>query len=218
MVSSGEAVSGPETVSGTAARRIRKHPDERRAEILAAAADIALAEGMERITLRAVAERIGVRPGLITHYYPSAEDLVIAAFVRAAEDERRGAYPAEGTPLARLATVVRDMEAPSSDPLSKLWLNARHLSRFTPALAEAVHEQEKLNVASLLAIIEDGTADGSFRCEDPLAACVRILVAVDGHGAYVNDVGGFTHAAYASFVTDTAEWALGLRPGALAAA
>src|SRR6478735_1332127 len=106
-------------VSSPAPRRIRKHPDERRAEILAAAADIALAEGMECITLRAVAERIGVRPGLITHYYPSAEDLVIAAFVRAAEDERRGAYPAEGTPLARLAAVVRDMEAPSSDPLSK---------------------------------------------------------------------------------------------------
>lgn len=197
---------------------MRKHPDERRAEILAAAADIALAEGLERITLRAVAERIGVRPGLITHYYPSAEDLVIAAFVRAAEGEREAAYPAEGTSLARIATLVRDMEAPASDPVSKLWLNARHLSRFTPALAEAVHEQEKLNVASLLAIIEAGVADGTFRCDDPLAACVRILVAIDGHGASVNDVGGFTHDAYARFVTDTAEWALGLAPGALAAA
>ncbi|WP_345542367.1 TetR/AcrR family transcriptional regulator [Microbacterium jejuense] len=199
-------------------RRVRKHPDERRAEILEAAADIALAEGLERITLRAVADRIGVRPGLITHYHPSAEDLVIAAFVRAAEGERDTAYPSEGSPLARVATLVRDMEDPSSDPLSKLWLNARHLSRFTPALAVAVSEQETLNVASLLAIIEDGVADGSFRCDDALAACVRILVAIDGHGAYVNDVGGFTHEAYRRFVSDTAEWALGLAPGALATA
>ena len=205
-------VSSPET------RRIRKHPDERRAEILVAAADIALAEGLEGITLRAVAERIGVRPGLITHYYPSAEDLVVAAFVRAAEDERDGTHPAEGAPLVRVAELVSEMEAPSSDRLSKLWLNARHLSRFTPALAEAVREQEQLNVASLLAMIEGGVADGTFRCDDPLAACVRILVAIDGHGAYVNDVGGFSHEAYDCFVSDTAEWALGLTPGALAAA
>lgn len=205
-------------VSSPEMRRVRKHPDERRAEILAAAADIALAEGLERITLRAVAERIGVRPGLITHYYPSAEDLVIAAFVRAAEGERVAVYRPDGSALARLAALVRDMEAPSADALSKLWLNARHLSRFTPALAEAVHEQEKLNVASLLAIIDDGIADGTFRCDDPLAACVRILVAIDGHGAYVNDIGGFTHSAYERFVTDTAEWALGLAPGVLAAA
>lgn len=205
-------------VSSLEARRVRKQPDERRAEILAAAADIALAEGLECITLRAVAERIGVRPGLITHYYPSAEDLVIAAFVRAAESERDGADPVEGAPLARVAAFVRDMEAPSSDPISKLWLNARHLSRFIPALAEAVHEQEKLNVASLLAMIEGGVADGTFRCDDPLAACVRILVAIDGHGAYVNDIGGFIHEAYGCFVSDVTEWALGLAPGALAAA
>ncbi|MFD4957607.1 TetR family transcriptional regulator [Microbacterium sp. NPDC058389] len=208
-------VSSPDVRPGT--RRVRKHPDERRAEILAAAADIALDEGLERITLRAVAERIGVRPGLITHYYPSAEDLVIAAFVRAAEGERATAYPTQGAPLARVATLVYDMESPASDPLSKLWLNARHLSRFTPALAQAVHEQEQLNVASLRAIIDDGIADGTFRCDDALAACVRILVAIDGHGAYVNDVGGFTHEAYRLFVTDTAEWALGLERGTLAA-
>ncbi|MRG59276.1 TetR family transcriptional regulator [Agromyces sp. CFH 90414] len=202
-------------VSSPDARRVRKHPDERRAEILAAAAEIALAEGLEGITLRAVAERIGVRPGLITHYFPSAEDLVIAAFVRAAEGERETTHPANGAPLERIATFVRDMQAPSSDPLSKLWLNARHLSRFTPALAEAVHEQEQLNVSSLLAIIEAAVADGSVHCNDPLAACVRILIAIDGHGAYVNDTGGFAHEAYERFVADAAEWALGLAPGTL---
>ncbi|WP_350348384.1 TetR family transcriptional regulator [Agromyces sp. G08B096] len=204
-------------VSSANPRRVRKHPDERRAEILAAAADLAISEGLERITLRAVAARIGVRPGLITHYYPSAEDLVVAAFVRAAEQEREAAYPVEGAPLTRLATFVRAMQAPSSDPLSKLWLNARHLSRFTPALAEAVHEQGKLNISSLLAMIEAGVEDGTFRC-DPLAASVRILAAVDGHGSYVNDVGAFAHEAIDRFVSDTAEWALGLAPGALAGA
>lgn len=204
-------------VSSPEVRRIRKHPDERRAEILDAAAGIAITEGLECITLRAVAERIGVRPGLITHYYPSAEALVVAAFVRAAEGERDGAYPTEGAPLARVASFVHDMGAPSSDPVSKLWLNARHLSRFTPALAEAVREQGKLNVESLLEMIDAGVDDGTFRC-DPLAACVRIFAAIDGHGAYVNDVDGITHEALECFVSDTAEWALGLAPGTLAAA
>jgi AcrR family transcriptional regulator len=205
-------------VSSPGARRVRKHPHGRRAEILDAAADIALIEGLEGITLRAVAERIGVRPGLITHYFPSAEDLVIAAFVRAADGERGAARPSADPPLMRVAAFVNDMAAPSSDPLSRLWLNARHLSRFIPALAEAVREQEELNVSSLLAIIEDGVVDDTFRCGDPLAACVRILMAIDGHAAYVNDGGGgFHHDAYESFVSDTAEWALGLTPGTLSA-
>lgn len=205
-------------VSSPGNRRVRKQPEERRAEILAAAADIALAQGLECITLRAVAERIGVRPGLITHYFPSAEELVVAAFVKAAAGEREALFSLDGTPLQRVASLVAVLEAPVSDDLSRLWLNARHLSRFTPALADAVRGQEALNVDGLVAIVQAGIDDGTFPCRDAVAAGIRILAAVDGHGSYVNDGGGSVHEAADHFVTDVAEWALGLGPGALAAA
>ncbi|MFJ4264327.1 TetR family transcriptional regulator [Paenarthrobacter nicotinovorans] len=204
-------------VSSPATTRTRKLPDERRAEILAEAASIALSEGLERITLRAVADRLGVRPGLISHYYPAAEDLVVAAFVRAVSEEREELFPDGGTPLDRMAHLVSRMEGGVAAPLSRLWLNARHLCRFMPALDEALQAQEHLDRSRLVALIEDGVAAGEFATRDPFAACVRILVAIDGVGAYVNNVGSFEVDAFTRFVTDVAEWSLGIAPGSLRA-
>src|SRR4051794_21027519 len=92
--------------SSASEARSRKRPEERREEILSAAAAIALDEGLERITLRAVAGRLGVRPGLISHYFPAAEGLVEEAFVRAATVERERFFPDEGSPVQRLAHFV----------------------------------------------------------------------------------------------------------------
>ena len=202
-------------VSSPASTRTRKLPDERRAEILAEAASIALNEGLERITLRAVADRLGVRPGLISHYYPAAEDLVIAAFVLAVSEEREELFPDDGTPLERMAHLISRVEGDGAAPLSRLWLNARHLCRFMPALEEALQAQEHLDRSRLVALIDDGVASGEFAASDSFAACVRILVAIDGVGAYVNNVGSFEEEAFTRFVTDVAEWSLGVPGGKL---
>ncbi|WP_017198853.1 TetR family transcriptional regulator [Arthrobacter sp. M2012083] len=205
-------------VSSPASQRVRKLPDERRAEILAEAASIALGEGLERITLRAVADRLGVRPGLISHYYPAAEDLVIAAFVRAVSEEREELFPDDGTPLERTAHLVSRIEGSGAVELTRLWLNARHLCRFIPALTEALLDQEYLDRNRLTALIEDGVASGDFMVEDPFAACIRIWVAIDGVGSYVNNAESFEYDAFKRFVTDVAEWSLGVQAGELRAA
>ncbi|WP_318152948.1 TetR family transcriptional regulator [Microbacterium helvum] len=205
-------------VSSGGERRIRKRPEERREEILSAAAAIALAEGLERVTLRAVADRLGVRPGLITHYFPAAEDLVAAAFARAAAGERAQLFPVEGDPLSRLRRFVEVIGGDESRDLSRLWLNARHLSRFSPVLDAAVIEQEERNDAGIGALIEDGVAAGVFTVDDAIRAGVRILMAVDGQSAYVNNTRDDGGAAYRDFVAETAEWTLGLRAGTLTSA
>lgn len=195
--------------------RSRKRPEERREEILAAAAEIALAEGLERITLRAVADRLGVRPGLITHYFPAAEDLVIEAFTRAAELERERFFPADGAPLDRVAHFIGYIESGTSRPLAQMWLNARHLSRFSAALGAALDEQDALDRERLMAMIEAGIASGAFPDVDAEAACIRILIAVDGGGSYVNSPAGSTHPAHQRIVADVADWALGLERGSI---
>lgn len=202
-------------VSSPSSQRVRKLPEERRAEILAEASRIALTDGLERITLRAVADGLGVRPGLISHYYPSAEDLVIAAFVRAVSDEREELFPGDGDPVTRIARMVARIESNHAFELSRLWLSARHLCRFTPALGEALQEQESLDRRRLTAVIEDGIATGDFTADDPFTACIRILVAIDGVGAYVNNTGSFPYEGFTRFVTDVAEWALGMPAGDL---
>jgi AcrR family transcriptional regulator len=198
--------------------RTRKAPEERREEILAAAADIALEEGLERITLRAVATRLGVRPGLISHYFPAAEDLVEEAFVRAATAERERFFPVDGPPVQRLAHFVDHIATGASLPLARLWLNARHLSRFTPSLDTTLQQQDALDRARLRALIEDGIAAGDFAAVDPEAASIRILIAVDGSGSYVNSRADLTHPAHARFLAEVCEWTLGMAPGTLARA
>lgn len=68
-------------------KRIRKSPEARRAEIVDTAAAVALSEGLECLTLRRIADELDVRPGLISHYFPSVEDLVAEAFGTAAGAE-----------------------------------------------------------------------------------------------------------------------------------
>lgn len=205
-------------MSSPAPRQIRKAPAERRSEIVAAAAEIALGDGLERITLRGVADRLGVRPGLINHYFPVAEELVVEAFALAIAGERETLFSAGGTPINRVAALIARIESSESRALAQLWLNARHLSRFHPALAESLAVQEEMDRDRLVALVDDGIRSGDFRTADALAAAVRIFTAVDGVGAYVNNVGTFSEDSYTHFVADTAEWALGLEPGVLRAA
>lgn len=193
----------------------RKQPGQRREEILEAAAGIALDDGLERITVRAVAERIGVRPGLISHYFPAVQDLVIAAFERAASGERTEALRGEGTPTERMARFVGFFASEASVPLSRLWLNARHLSRFSPALAAAIAAQESAYLERITEIVAAGLSAGEFSAPDAGAAAVRILMSVDATTTYVNDPPGPERFGYPKFVADVASWTLGLPDGAL---
>jgi len=196
-------------------RAARMSPEARRAQILATAAELALAEGLERVTLRAVADRLEVRHGLITHYFDTAEDLVVAAFVAAASADRELMFPADGTPIARVAHLARVNDSIEAGPLARLWLNARHLSRFSAPLAEALSQQDATDHDRLRALIDEGVRAGEFRASDADAAARRILLAIDGVCAYANDPVAYAAATEAGFVAETAERVLGLPEGRL---
>lgn len=199
----------------TPVRRLRKNPAERREEILDAAARIALDEGLERITVRAVADSVGVQPGLISHYFPVVQDLVAAAFERAAAEERDDLFPDSGTPTERVARLTTFIESEAAAPVSRLWLNARHLARFAPELEEILIAQEQIDFDRLTPVVAAGMASGEFVAVDAATAAVRILMAVDAFGTYANEQSGPRRPGSARFVTDAAEWALGLAPGSL---
>lgn len=195
--------------------RARKRPEERRAEILLEASRIALDAGLERVTLRAVADRLGVRPGLISHYFPAAEELVAAAFELAVTGERERLFSTSGGPRERLGRLVRRVTTGQADELARLWLNARHLGRFSPSLAASIAAQDAIDRDRMQDLVEAGVAAGEFRTDDTFAACVRIFVAIDGFSVYVNAVDAFDVPAYTRFVNDVCEWTLGLHPGTL---
>ncbi|POX38862.1 TetR family transcriptional regulator [Streptomyces sp. Ru73] len=199
-------------------KQTRKPPHERRAEIVRTAARVALAEGLELITLRRVADELGVRPSLIGHYFPAADDLVAEAFTYAAAAERDSLLPQEERhlpPVDRLALFLVRLTGGDCTDLSRLWLNARHLSRFKEPLRRAVGAQETATRGALVALIEEGrlAADGNV-----LRAALHILIAIDGMAAYSNTDAEGTDPLpadldLADLVIETTEYQLGLAPG-----
>ncbi|MFI6942606.1 TetR/AcrR family transcriptional regulator [Streptomyces sp. NPDC050418] len=220
--SSPAKTSSPAKAPGPAGppKRTRKPPQERRTEIVRTAAGIALAHGLELVTLRRVADELGVRPGLIGHYFPAADDLVAEAFAYAATQERDALMPEHEqdlAPLDRIARFLVRLTGGAHTDLSRLWLNARHLSRFKQPLREAVDGQETVTRTELVDLIERGgfeTRAGSLR------AALHILVAVDGMGSYANTDTGEGAALtetidLGDLVLETAETQLGLPSGTL---
>ncbi|MEB8339737.1 TetR/AcrR family transcriptional regulator [Streptomyces endophyticus] len=199
-------------------KRIRKSPAARRAEIVAKAASIALSEGLECITLRRIGEDLDVRPGLVSHYFPSAEELVAEAFGSAATGELDALLPEGGgdTPaVERLAGFLARTSGPAWDDISQLWINARHLSRYRDSLRVRVTRQGDAWRGRLTALIAEGVERGEFRTGDPEVVAMQILVVLDGLGADpVGDAKGLP-AGVARMAFRVAERELGLREGAL---
>ena len=99
---------------------------------------ISQAEGLSAVTLRRVATDLGVTPGLVSHYFSSAEQLIAAAFRTAAvADLDGGAHPGrrrvdpDGKIDALMDYVLDDV----SEEASALWLDAWSLGRRNPTLA-----------------------------------------------------------------------------------
>ncbi|GHB96283.1 TetR/AcrR family transcriptional regulator [Streptomyces rochei] len=203
-------------------KRIRKSPAARRAEIVAAASAVALSEGLECITLRRIAEELAVRPGLISHYFPAVEDLVAEAYGDAVGAELDALLPADragASPTRHLARFFARATGPAFDDISRLWLNARHLSRYRPALRERVAVQEAAWRDRLESLIRDGVEQEEFRTDDPMVAAIQILVVLDGLGMLVNSADTEDDPpAVRRLPITTAERELGLAEGALTAA
>ncbi|WP_227492786.1 TetR family transcriptional regulator [Brevibacterium sp. CFH 10365] len=202
-------------MSNSGRARVRKPSSERRREILAAAAVIALDEGLEAITLRAVAARLDVRPGLVSHYFPVVGALVVEAFTTAAREGQLDTRSSDDTPAERLAAIIGDLRSEEAHAQFRLWSSARNVSRTSAAMAMALEELEEAGRSRLIELIESGIRAGEFGDVDAIAACVRIYMAIDGYGTYANNPLPFDHDSYEFFIADVAEWALGLAPGTL---
>jgi AcrR family transcriptional regulator len=196
----------------------RKPPAERREEIVAAASRLAVAEGLESLTLRRVAEELGVVPGLVNHYFPVAEDLVAAAFGFAAAAEResvlRGIDPL-APPLAQMRYIIARLLADSADATSLLWLDAWQATRNRPVLRAEVAAQMLGWQDGMISVIRRGVAAGVFGVSEPRRTAVRIMALIDGFSVQAAMRSQIVYDAVRDLVFETIARELGLPPGAL---
>jgi AcrR family transcriptional regulator len=138
--------------------------------------------GLDKVTAKRVAGAIGVRPGLVDHYF-TADQLVAAAFAHAASAESDEVF-GEAWALPDAASQVRHLLAtwlhPDHDPISLLWLDAWQASRHRPALHEEITAQMAKDIDRLTAIIQAGTDRGPFTTAEPEVAATQIFTLVDG--------------------------------------
>jgi AcrR family transcriptional regulator len=186
--------------------------------MVSAASVIGLAEGLESLTLRRVADALGVFPGLVNHYFPAVDDLVAAAFGEAAGgelDEIFTEIDAAATPLSRMQLLISLLVSEDRDSISLLWLDAWHTGRRRPALSAEVGRQMQAWQNRVAQLIQDGVDAGAFEADDPIASTVRILAVIDGLSVQAVMRSAVDFSMVRDMVIRTAERELGLSDGEL---
>lgn len=167
--------------------RVRRSADERRAEIALAAREIALAEGLVSVTLRAVASRVGVASGLVAHYVPSMDDLVAATFseiVGGELDEVEALVGGTPGSVAKVSTLLATVLDGSRADVTRVWVQSWGLGDRSEVLAAAVREHMDRWQSFIAAVLEEGVASTAFVVSDPQAVAWLMLGMIDGLSAH----------------------------------
>ena len=133
----------------------REAEDKRREALISAALDLVAEGGPQAATVRAIADRAGVTPGLIRHYFASKDELTREAYRRLMErmtdDNAAVLDNAPTDPLARLAEfVATSLRPPVVDPVAVgLWAGFLHNIQRDAAMRE-VHAATYLGYRDLL--------------------------------------------------------------------
>lgn len=203
----------------SSAPRTRRSADERRAEISDAARDLALAEGLSAITLRAVAARVGVASGLVAHYAPSMDDLVASTFgeiVGRELVELDELLQAEADPASRVATLLETLLDESRADVTLVWVQSWGMGERNEALAAEARVRMDEWQQFIAGELQAGVDAGAFRVADPHGVAWLLLGMIDGLSAHALVRWG-EPAGRRALLGRAVEPLLGLEPGRLGA-
>lgn len=133
----------------------RESQASRRESLIAATQELVAEGGAGAATVRAIAERAGVTPGLIRHYFGSKDDLTRAAYRELMDgmtDKGRDALEGVGaSPKERLAAfIAAGLRPPVMDARAvRLWAGYLHNVQSDPALLR-LHETAYLRYRDTL--------------------------------------------------------------------
>ncbi|WP_372967539.1 TetR/AcrR family transcriptional regulator [Microbacterium sp.] len=175
-----------ETTSRAAAPR-RLPPEERERSILRGAVDLAGESGLEALTVRAVAAKVGVTPALVAHYRPVMESFVAEVFteiVAAERDEVIASYDPDVDLRTNLLRLIETLLDDSRDDVAMVWVQSWALGARNEALGERVRVEMDLWHSALEDLIARAIAEDPMVRVDPGSSAWMLLAMVDGMSAH----------------------------------
>lgn len=160
----------------------RESEEARRDALISAALELVAEGGPQAATIRAIAERAGVTPGLIRHYFTSKDELTRTAYGylmdRMTNSNAEVLQSAPDNPTSRLAVfVAASLNPPIVDPLQLgLWAGFLHGMRRDPSMrlvhAERYYAYRDL-LQSLIAALPRVATEAKLRAD--AIACNAVI-------------------------------------------
>lgn len=162
-------------------------PEERERSIVDGAIALARESGLESLTVRAVAARVGVAPALVAHYRPVMELFVAEVFgaiVAAERDEVLAAYDEADSLRANLLRVIETLLDETREDAAVVWVQSWAIGARNEALGARVREEMDLWQAALEDLIRRASAAEGDTGRDAGSAAWMLLAMVDGMSAH----------------------------------
>jgi AcrR family transcriptional regulator len=146
-----------------------KEPQDRRAVILASAAELFARKGVGATTVREIADAVGMLSGSLYHHFESKDAIVaeiLTGYLRAIQDRYAAVLASGKSPAESLHDLVlTSLEVASEQPgATTIYQNERSYLRERPRFAAVLAGAADIQRTWLL-VIEKGVAEGSFRAD-----------------------------------------------------
>lgn len=162
-------------------------PEERDQSILDGAIGLARESGLESLTVRAVAARVGVTPALVAHYRPGMDTFVADVFgliVAAEREEVIAAFDDTDDLRESLLRLIETLLDADRDDVTLIWVQAWALGARNDALAERVRQEMDGWQSALEQIFARAAAAGAIAAGRADTAAWLLLAMVDGMNAH----------------------------------
>jgi AcrR family transcriptional regulator len=168
----------------------KKDQAARRGQFVSATIDLIADDGIEALSLAAIADRIGVSHRLVAYYYADLESLVYQAHEAAVERyywARLRVLDSVAEPLQRLLQLIRSGLPTSQDRRLSQVLNELSVSSSRSEIhARLMSQLFEREVSLYLSVLTEGAASGAFRLSEPPLTIARNLVALeDAYGFHL---------------------------------
>lgn len=201
-------------------RRQRMSPRDRVAAIEEGARQQALEAGLQALTHRSLATRLGVSHSLIVHYISDLEEFRAQTYSKLILAElssiERAVAPVP-TGIGKLVELVRLLSVTGREETASLWLDGWTIGRLNALMAAEVRSAMHAWQDFIEELLSAGVHAGEFEIDDVSGCAWEIIALFDGLNSHMLVAFGAPNE-YKLRMAAPIESRLGLQPGTLTSA